>query len=52
MEAAKGAAEEIEMDNIEIRMIEVDGQVLKVALKDRACGYAPAADVQRHRRQS
>lgn len=34
MEAAMGAAEEIEMDNIEIRMIEVDGQVLKVALKD------------------
>ena len=28
-----GAAEKIEMDDIEIRMIEVDGQVLKVALQ-------------------
>lgn len=41
MEAAMGAAEEIEMDNIEIRMFEVDGQVLKVALKDGPADTPP-----------
>lgn len=36
-----GAAEQLDMDDIDIRMIEVDGQILKVAIKDGPADQPP-----------